>query len=182
MNENVDHNPPISANELKIEFGKLKKAFNSDSPSDKIDATADMLVLVSRYLGNNIPSFDATPISIVLGEIAHIRNCGEPDFIKSEKTEGGRPKDVVNQMKTASIVVAIDIMSRNGCTVAESIGFVAKKLGYKEAQIQQLRADFNRRKMLSDVEEFKKEQSSIDYNYDTDVMAHVLNLLNQAKR
>ena len=110
MNENVDHNPPISANELKIEFGKLKKAFNSDSPSDKIDATADMLVLVSRYLGNNIPSFDATPISIVLGEIAHIRNCGEPDFIKSEKTEGGRPKDVVNQMKTAPIEDCLSII------------------------------------------------------------------------
>ena len=39
------------------------------------------------------------------------KNGGEPDFIKSEKTEGGRPKDVVNQMKTARIVVAIDIMS-----------------------------------------------------------------------
>ena len=85
-------------------------------------------------------------------------------------------------MKTASIVVAIDIMSRNGCTVAESIGFVAKKLGYKEAQIQQLRADFNRRKMLSDVEEFKRKHSSIHYEHDTDVKAHVLTLLNQAKR
>ena len=182
MNENIDHNPPISASELKVEFDKLKKVFYGDSPSDKIDATGDMLALITRYLGNNIPSFDAKPISIVLEEIAHIRNGGEPDFIKSEKTEGGRPKDVVNQMKTASIVVAIDIMSKNGCTVAESIGFVAKKLGYTAAQIKQLRADFNRRKMLPAVEEFKRKQTSIHYDSDTDVLAHVTTLLKQAKR
>ena len=40
-----------------------------------------------------------------------LKNGGEPDYIKSEKTEGGRPKDAVNQMKNARIVVAIDIMS-----------------------------------------------------------------------
>ena len=181
MTEIIDSMPPISADELTFEFDKLKKAFCADNPSDKIDATANMLVLITRYLGNNIPLLDATPITMVLAEIAHIRNGGEPEFIKSEKKEGGRPKDMVNQMRAASIVISVDILAKNGYSVADAIRKIAEKLGRQDKQIKQLRADFNRRKMLPDVANFKKEQSSIAFGSKEQAYLHVESLLTMVK-
>lgn len=52
----MDDNLPISADELKVEFDKLKEVFRGDNSSAKFDASADMMVLISRYLSNNIAS------------------------------------------------------------------------------------------------------------------------------
>ena len=83
---NVDYNPPISADELKVEFDKLKEVFRGDNSSAKFGASADMMVLISRYLSNNIQSIDVEPIMTVLEEYARIANGGEPEFIKSQKS------------------------------------------------------------------------------------------------
>ena len=63
----MDYNPPISADELQIEFDRLKEVFRGDNSSAKFDASKDMMLLISRYLSNNIQSIDVEPITTVLG-------------------------------------------------------------------------------------------------------------------
>ena len=63
----MDYNPPISADELKVEFDKLKEVFRGDNSSAKFDASTVMMVLILRYLSNNIQSIDVEPITTVLG-------------------------------------------------------------------------------------------------------------------
>ena len=181
MTEIIDQNPPISAGELKIEFDNLSKVFRGDDKSAKLDASSIMMVLISRYLSNQIPSIDISPITALLSEYAHIANGGEPKFLKPEGTEIGRPKDLPNQMNSASIVIAIDILAKNGHSVASAIRLIAEKLGRKDKQIKQLRADFNRRKILPAVADFKKEQSSIAFGSKEQAYLHVEALLAMVK-
>ena len=54
----MDNNPPISADELQIEFDRLKEVFRGDNSFAKFEASAEMMVLISRYLSNNIQSID----------------------------------------------------------------------------------------------------------------------------
>ena len=44
----MDYNPPISADELQIEFDRLKEVFCGDNSFAKFDALAEMMVLISR--------------------------------------------------------------------------------------------------------------------------------------
>jgi hypothetical protein len=85
----MDYNPPISADELKVEFDRLKEVFLGDNPSAEFDASADMMVLISRYLSNNIQSIDVEPITSVLGEYATIAEGRTPEFIKPAKFRVG---------------------------------------------------------------------------------------------
>ena len=181
MTEMIDHNPPISADELKIEFDSLSRVFRGDDKSAKLNALSMMMVLISRYLSNQIPSIDVLPITVLLSEFARIANGGEPEFLKSELVGSGRPKNLPNQMKLASIVISIDILAKNGHSVAGAIRLIAKKLGHKEKQIKQLRADFNRRTMLPEVADFKKEQSSIAFGSKEQAYLHVEALLTMVK-
>lgn len=81
----MDYNPPISADELKSEFDKLKNVFIGSDSDAKFKATEDMMLLISRYLGNNIHSLDIYPITAVLAELARMQNGGMPEFIHSQK-------------------------------------------------------------------------------------------------
>ncbi|MEK9569479.1 MAG: hypothetical protein VW124_10750 [Paracoccaceae bacterium] len=94
----MDNNPPISADELKVEFDKLKEVFRGDNSSAKFDASADMMVLISRYLSNNIQSIDIEPITIGLGEYARIANGRKPEFIKPAMGRVGGAKHPIKQM------------------------------------------------------------------------------------
>ena len=116
----MDNNPPISADELQIEFDRLKEVFRGDNSFAKFDASAEMMVLISRYLSNNIQSIDVEPITTVLEEYARIANGGKPEFIKSQKSAGGHPSDPGKQMNSASIVSSIDILAKNGYSVTET--------------------------------------------------------------
>lgn len=177
----MDNNPPISADELQIEFDRLKEVFRGDNSFAKFDASAEMMVLISRYLSNNIQSIDVEPITTVLEEYARIANGGKPEFIKSQKSGGGRPRDPGNQMHSASIVSSIDILAKNGYSVTEAIRFVAEELGRKERAVKQLRSDFNRRQMLPEIENFKRQQSSFIFASEKDAKIHVLALLAMVK-
>ncbi len=177
----MDNNPPISADELQIEFNRLKEVFRGDDSFAKFDASAEMMVLISRYLSNNIQSIDVEPITTVLEEYARIANGGKPEFIKSQKSGGGRPSDPSNQMHSASIVASIDILAKNGYSVSEAIRFVAEELGRKERTVKQLRSDFNRRQMLPEIKNFKRQQSSFIFVTDNDAKIHVLTLLAMVK-
>ena len=106
------------------------------------------MVLISRYISNQVPSINITPITVLLSEYTRIENSGVPEFLKSEGTGGGRPKNLPNQMKPASIVISIDILAKNGYSVVDAIRQMAEKLRRQDKQIKQLRADFDRRKML----------------------------------
>jgi hypothetical protein len=44
----MGNNPTISADELQIEFDRLKAVFRGDNSFAKFDASAEMLVLISR--------------------------------------------------------------------------------------------------------------------------------------
>lgn len=93
----MDYNPPISADELRVEFDKLKEIFRGDNSSAKFDASADMMVLISRYLSNNIQSIDVEPITNVLGEYARIAEGRKPEFIKPDKGRVGGQKAPSNR-------------------------------------------------------------------------------------
>ena len=173
----MDNNPPISADELKSEFDKFKGVFIGSESVAKFNASAQMMVLISRYLSHNIKAIDVYPITSVLGEYSRIAEGGAPEFIKSQKEGGGRPVDTTNQIHSASIVSAIDILSKYGYSVSKAIGFVATVLEREERKIKQLRADFNRRKMNPDVENFKRQQSSLIFVSERDAKGHVLGLL-----
>ena len=54
----MDNNPPIYADELQIEFDMLEEVFRGDNSFAKFEASAEMMVLISRYLSNNIQSID----------------------------------------------------------------------------------------------------------------------------
>lgn len=178
----MDANPPISADELKAEFDKLSEIFHGHSTNAKFIAASEMMVLISRYLSNNIKSLDTCPITTILEEYARIANGAKPEFIKSQKEEGGgRPVDITNQIHSASIVVAIDILSKYDYSVSDSIELVAKVLGRDEKKIKQLRADFNRREKHPDVEAFKRQQSSLIFASKSDAENHVSALLAMVK-
>jgi uncharacterized protein YoaH (UPF0181 family) len=177
----MDNNPPISADELQIEFDRLKGVFRGDNSFAKFDASAEMMVLISRYLSNNIQSIDVEPITTVLEEYARIANGGKPEFIKSQKSGGGRPSDPGNQMHSASIVASVDILAKNGYSVSEAIRFVAEELGRKERTVKQLRSDFNRRQVLPEIENFKRQQSSFVFVTKNEAKIHVLALLAMVK-
>ena len=178
----MDANPPISADELKAEFDKLSEIFHGHSTNAKFIAASEMMVLISRYLSNNIQSLDTYPITTILGEYARIANGAKPEFIKSQKEEGGgRPVDITNQIHSASIVAAIDILSKYDYSVSKAIGFVARVLRREKKKIKQLRADFNRREMHPDVENFKRQQSSLIFASNSDAENHVLALLAMIK-
>lgn len=78
----MDINPPISAEELKNEFDKIKQVFLSADSEAKYNAAAKMIVLITRYLGNNIQSLDVYPITMVLEEFARISEGGEGRVFK----------------------------------------------------------------------------------------------------
>ena len=177
----MDYNAPISADELKHEFDKLKSIFVETDAEAKFNATAQMMVLISRYLSQNIEELDVFPITSVLGEYARIAEGGEPEFIKSHKEEGGRPALSSSQIKTASIVAAVDILSKHGYSVLEAIRFVAAELGRKEKQIKQLRSDYNRRSVDAGVEKFKREQVALKFASDKDAKIYALVLLEMVK-
>ena len=177
----MDFNPPISGDELQIEFDRLKEVFRGDNSFAKFDASAEMMVLISRYLSNNIQSIDVESITTVLEEYARITNGGKPEFLKSQKSGGGRPSDPGNQMHSASIVASVDILAKNGYSVTEAIRFVAEELGRKEHTVKQLRSDFNRRQMLPEIENFKRQQSSFIFASEKDAKIHVLALLAMVK-
>jgi len=177
----MDNNPPISADELQVEFDRLKEVFRGSNSFAKFDASAEMMVLISRYLSNSIQSIDIEPITTVLAEYARIANGGKPEFIKSQKSEGGRPSDPGNQMHSASIVASVDILAKNGYSVSEAIRFVAEELGREEHKVKQLRSDFNRRQMLPKIENFKRQQSSFVFMSEQDAKLHVLALLAMVK-
>ena len=177
----MDNNPPISADELQIEFDRLKEVFRGDNSFAKFDASTDMMRLISRYLSHNVESIDVEPITTVLGEYARIANGGEPEFIKSQKSGGGRPSNPVSQIHSASIVASVDILAKNGYSVSEATRFVAEELGRKERTVKQLRSDFNRRQMLPEIENFKRQQSSFIFASEKDAKIHVLALLAMVK-
>ena len=101
----MDNNPPISADELQVEFDRLKEVFRGSNSFAKFDASAEMMVLISRYLSNSIQSIDIEPITTVLAEYARIANGGKPEFIKSQKSEGGCPRQLYNRVEVALIVL-----------------------------------------------------------------------------
>jgi len=178
----MDINPPISAEELKNEFDKIKQVFLSADSEAKYNAAAKMIVLITRYLGNNIQSLDVYPITMVLAEFARISEGGKADFLKSYKDDevenkGGRPIVPLHHMHAASIVASVDILAKNGYSFAEAIRFVASELGRNQAQIEQLRSDFNRRDMLAEAEEFKRLQSNLEFFSEVDAKKHVLAML-----
>jgi len=173
----MDNNPPISADELKVEFDKLKEVFRGDNSSAKFDASADMMVLISRYLSNNIQSIDVEPITTVLGEYARIAEGRKPEFIKPAKGRVGGAKRPIEQMHSASIVASIDILAKNGYSVAEAVRFVAEKLGREAHKIENLRSDFNRRQMIPEIENFKRQQSALNFLSEKDAKIHVQALL-----
>lgn len=177
----MDYNAPISADELKHEFDRLKSVFVGSDSEAKFNAAAQMMVLISRYLSHNIEEIDVFPITSVLGEYARISEGGEPEFIKSYNKEGGRPALSSYQIQTASIVASIDILSKYGYSVAEAIRFVATELGRKEKQIKQLRSDFNRRSVDANVEQFKRQQVALDFASEKDAKIHALVLLEMVK-
>lgn len=177
----MDFNPPIYADELQIEFDRLKEVFRGDNSLAKFDASADMMRLISRYLSNNIESIDVEPIMTVLEECARIANGGEREFIKSQKSGGGRPNNPVGQIHSASIVASVDILAKNGYSVSEATRFVAEKLGCKERTVKQLRSDLTRRQMLPEIENFKRQQSSFIFVTANDAKIHVLALLAMVK-
>jgi len=140
----MDHNPPISSDELKSEFDKLKDVFIGSDSDAKFNASAQMMVLISRYLSHNIEAMDVYPITSVLGEYSKIAEGGAPEFIKSQKDGGGRQGNSTNQIHSVSIVAAIDILSKYGNSVSKAIGFVAtvlerdeKKINFKSIMNQQ---------------------------------------------
>jgi len=177
----MDYNPPISADELQIEFDRLKEVFLGDNSFAKFDASADLMRLISRYLSNNIESIDVEPIMTVLEEYARIANGGEPEFIKSQKSGGGRPNKPVSQIHSASIVASVDILAKNGYSVSEAIRFMAEELGRKVRTVKQLRSDFNRRQMLPEIENFKRQQSSFTFVTENNAKIHVQALLAMVK-
>jgi len=177
----MDYNPPISADELQIEFDRLKEVFLGDNSFAKFDASADMMRLISRYLSNNIESIDVEPIMTVLEEYARIANGGESEFIKSQKSGGGRPNKTVSQIHSASIVASVDILAKNGYSVSEAIRFMAEELGRKVRTVKQLRSDFNRRQMLPEIENFKRQQSSFTFVTENNAKIHVQALLAMVK-
>ena len=177
----MDANPPISAEELKAEFDKLSEIFLGHSTDEKFNAASKMMVLISRYLSNNIQSLDTFPITTVLGEYARIANGGKPEFLKSQKEEGGRPIIPSHHLHIASIVAAVDILSSYGSSVADAIKFAAENLGLQEIQVEQCRADFNRRNMLEKAKEFKRQQTSFVFASEHDAKAHALALLAMVK-
>ncbi|MEK9532627.1 MAG: hypothetical protein VW162_06970 [Alphaproteobacteria bacterium] len=177
----MDYNAPISADELKHEFDKLKSVFVGSGSEAKFNAAAQMMLVVSRYLSHNIKEIDVFPITSVLGEYARISEGGEPEFIKSYKEERGRPALSSSQIQTASIVAAVDILAKHGYSVLEAIRFVAAELGRKEKQIKQLRSDFNRRSVDAGVEKFKREQVALKFASDNDARIHALVLLEMVK-
>lgn len=183
----MDFNPPISAEELKNEFDKIKQVFISADSKAKYDAASKMMVLISRFLSNHIQSLDIYPITMVLAEFTRISEGGEAEFLKSYKNQdevenkGGRPIVPLNHMHAASIVASVNILAKNGYTVAAAERFVASELGQKVAQINTLRTNFNRRKKYPDAEEFKRVQSNLEFFSEVDAKKHVLALLQMVK-
>ena len=186
----MDYNPPISADELKSEFDKLKDVFIGSDSDAKFNASAQMMVLISRYLSHNIEAIDVYPITTVLAEFARIGNGGQPEFIQSqkklasletEKNSGGHPIYPQDHMYRASIVAAVDILSKNGYSIAGATRFVAEELGRSAKQVKQLRADFNRRKVLEEAEEFKRTQMSFVFVSERHAKIHVMALLAMVK-
>lgn len=84
-------------------------------------------------------------------------------------------------MHRASIVAAVDILSKNGYSVAAAARFVAQVLGRSEDQITQLRKDFNRREVLNEAEEFKRTQLGYVFISEHHAKIHVLALLEMVK-
>ena len=177
----MDFNPPISAAELKNEFDKLKEVFLGTDSQAKYDAASNMMVLMSRFLSNHIQSLDVYPITMVLAEYERIFEGGEAEFLKSYKNEGGRPIVPLHHMHAASIVASVDILAKNGYSVAEAIRIVASELGQKESQIDNLRSNFNWRNKHPDAKEFKRVQSNLDFLSEVDAKIHVLALLKMVK-
>ena len=58
---------------------------------------------------------------------------------------------------------------------------MAEELGRKERTVKQLRSDFNRRQMLPEIENFKRQQSSFIFVTENDAKIHVLALLAMVK-
>lgn len=177
----MDANPPISADELKAEFDKLKEIFLSHSTDAKFNAASEMMVLISRYLSHNIHSIDVYPITTVLAEYARIAEGGKAEFIKSQKEGGERPIDPSHHMNITSMVSAVDILAKYGHSVSEAIELVARVLGLKEKQVEQYRSDFNRRHMLEEAKEFKRQQTSFVFASEHDAKNYALTLLAMVK-
>lgn len=78
-------------------------------------------------------------------------------------------------------MASIDILAKNGCSLAEAVRFVAKKLGREAHKIENLRSDFNRRQMIPEIENFKRQQSSLNFLSEKDAKIHVQALLAMVK-
>lgn len=178
---------PISSEELKNEYDKLKEVFLGTDSEAKYDAASNMMMLITRYLGNNIQSLDVYPITMVLAEFARISEGGEAEFLKSHKDDdevkkkGGKPIVPLHHVHDASIVSSVDILAKNGYSVAGAIRFVASELGRKESQIDNLRSNFNRRQKNPQAKEFKRVQSNLEFLSEVDAKIHVLALLKMVK-
>jgi len=154
----MDNNKPIPADELQMEIDRLKEVFRGDNSFAKFDASAKMMVLVSRYLSNNIQAIDVEPITTAWEEYARITNGGKPEFIKSQKSGGGRLVTLGTKCIQLALWRQWIYLQKNGYSVSEAIRFVAEKLGREAHKIKNLRSDFNRRQMLPEIENFKRQQ------------------------
>ena len=54
----MGNNPPISADELQIECNRFKEVFRGDNSFAKFDASAEMMVLISRYLSDAVTNME----------------------------------------------------------------------------------------------------------------------------
>ena len=166
--------------ELREKFESYTEIFKGDDASEKFNAAADMMHVMSSYLVDNVEGVDIWPITVVMAEYARINQGVSPEFIKPVTKNPGRKFVPMKNMNEASIVAAIQILEKHGFKLIEAFEFAASKSKFTVSQLRQLRTDFNRRKRMPEATQYLFEQSNLKFSDPIEMQAYVLALLQMA--
>jgi len=173
---------PMTDEELREKFESYTEIFKGDDASEKFNATADMMRVVSSYLSKNVEDIDIWPITMVMAEFANIAKGGQAQFIKNQDSKVGRSFDPLHNMNQASLVAAMEILHRNGFKVSDAINYVADRSWLKKVQLAQLRKDYSRGKKWDVSRDWAFEESRREFNSKQEARNHVDSLLTMANR
>lgn len=133
-------------NDIRKAFATYSAVLREGDANSKLNASGEMLSLLSNYLRQQIDDIDTKAILLLLEELANIGEGNEPEFIKKTKSNAGRPIKLGDNIRYASIVAAIEILAANGNEFKEAIQKASKLSGYDSTRLRQIRKEFRENK------------------------------------
>lgn len=139
-------NKSLTKNDIKNAFELYSTEMQGSNAHSKLNASGEMLSLLSNYLSQQISDIDTTALLILLEELANISGGNEPEFVKSNKSNLGRPVKLGDNIRYAAIVAAIEILTANGYSLKDAVRKATELSGYDSTRLRQIRKEFRENK------------------------------------